>query len=186
MRIIPDFVLKTFSVTWGYSSLEFGPTSFGSQSPEYLAPSLHSIVFPSFLSIWQLQIAVLKALVHQYIAVTIFLWSSRSSTDSPKWTRRSPGSVTYSLTCDWNIGSVNIYTYNRLTQAVCKKNEWMKYVRPWLLLWRPHLCPERFQLLHNHPLLLSRSSFDRKQLLIYMQGNSIIRKPKKIPSFEGT
>ena len=37
MRIIPDFVLKTFSVTWGYSSLEFGPTSFGSQSPEYLA-----------------------------------------------------------------------------------------------------------------------------------------------------
>ena len=37
MRIIPDFVLMTFSVTWGYSSLEFGPTSFGSQSPEYLA-----------------------------------------------------------------------------------------------------------------------------------------------------
>ena len=26
-------VLKTFSVTWGNPSLEFGPTSFGSQSP---------------------------------------------------------------------------------------------------------------------------------------------------------
>ena len=73
MRIIPDLVLKTFSVTWGYSSLEFGPTSFGSQSPEYSAPSLHSMVFPSFWSIWQLQIALLKALVHccYYISLII-------------------------------------------------------------------------------------------------------------------
>ena len=122
-------MLKTFSVTWGYSSLEFGPTSFGSQSPEYSAPSLHSMVFPSFWSIWQLQIALLKALVHQYIVVTIFLWSSWSSTDSPKWTRRSPGSVTYSMTCDWSNDSVNIRIWltlvcNSLRLCIRKINEW--------------------------------------------------------------